>query len=293
GRTDTAFPSQVSEETDRKALPLPVGAEPVQPEPEPEDIELDTPEQAVAEEELSASFMAPEHDLELPSADAPPEIETRPLKEAATKPELYVVETPNESPEPTKPAGALQLEQSAPPAPPEPDAEPDAGKQANAGLLGRILGRGSDDAPSVPQEPDASTAPTAADAKRSGLRIIRNEPDQPAAPPEPLQLGEVDFDENDEPNLRNFAVFNKAETLTDLVEVAAAYTTIIEGQASFSRRALLERIDEVAADKKYSAEVRIKSFGKLLRAGKIIRVDDGQFALSGDALRDFEERLAG
>ncbi|MEO1551194.1 MAG: hypothetical protein AAFR93_12320, partial [Pseudomonadota bacterium] len=290
---DRDFPDQVQEDKDRKELPSPVGTSGAEDTAPPMRLE-----DATLSAETVESFMTAEADMELPEAKDPTEIDPRPQRDGAGKPELYVVETKDTREDPVKPAAALDYTL--------PEAEIDAARaeesKPSSGLLGRLMGRGGDSTNSTPEPapeapkptpPKAAKKPTAQDDKRSSLRIIRNEPDQPAAPPAPLQLGEVDFDEDDEPSLRNFAVFNKAETLTDLVEVTAAYTTLIEGQPNFSRRALLERIDEVAADKNYSAEVRIKSFGKLMRAGKIIRVDDGQFSLSGEALRTFESRLAG
>ncbi len=286
------------------------------PQKDKDDLDLAA---ALAEpEDDSDDFMQAESDFELEGQETP-----------AKPSHLYVVsETELEKSESSKPqmdAAQKPSFMAEPEAAPEKPAEPPAEASKSRGGLMGLLKRGKKPAevaatpapvqsepepakpaaipeaakpapvaePAKPAMPEPAAAETGSEEKRAGLRIIRNEPDRPAAPPAPLHLEQEDFVDDGELNLRNFAYRTNAATLTDLVEVAAAYTTLVEGQPSFSRRTVLSMIDEVAADKGYSAEVRIKSFGKLLRAGRILRVDDGQFALSREAINSFEEKLAG
>lgn len=82
----------------------------------------------------------------------------------------------------------------------------------------------------------------------------------------------------------HFAASAGAVSLPELLEASAAYVTLVSGRSTFSRRDIMGLIDEMSDDNEYSQEARIKSFGKLLRAGSILRTNDGQFAISDQAL---------
>ena len=68
--------------------------------------------------------------------------------------------------------------------------------------------------------------------------------------------------------------------MVDLLEAAAAYTSIVEGQSRFSRAQAMSKIAKIAPGDTFSKEAGLRAFGKLLREGKILRVQDGQFAIS-------------
>ncbi len=78
----------------------------------------------------------------------------------------------------------------------------------------------------------------------------------------------------------DFAERIGAFELQDLLEAAAAYTSIVEGQARFSRAQVMSKIAKLDAEAAFSKEAGLSSFGRLLREGKILRVQDGQFAIS-------------
>lgn len=82
---------------------------------------------------------------------------------------------------------------------------------------------------------------------------------------------------------RNFADFAErlgATSLVELLEAAAAYTATVEGQPHFSRPQILRKIANFSDESDYSREDGLRSFGMLLRQGKIQKVRRGQFAIT-------------
>ena len=96
---------------------------------------------------------------------------------------------------------------------------------------------------------------------------------------------------DDDLSLAIFASKVGAASLPELLEASAAYTTIVAGQTRFSRRSIMGMLDEMGTERKYSQEARIKSFGKLIRSGTILRVEDGQFAISRSAKFNYEMKI--
>ena len=70
-----------------------------------------------------------------------------------------------------------------------------------------------------------------------------------------------------------------ATALPDLLEAAAAYSACVEGRPTFSRPQIL-RSAAAAAETPVSREQSLRSFGMLLRQGKIQKVKRGQFAIA-------------
>ncbi|MXU65530.1 hypothetical protein [Oceanomicrobium pacificus] len=91
--------------------------------------------------------------------------------------------------------------------------------------------------------------------------------------------------------LRDFARKVGAANLPELLEASAAYMTIVSGQHQFSRSSVIRMIDQMSGEKNYSPEARIKSFGKLVRNGTILRGEDGQFSISDAALFSYETKI--
>ncbi len=81
---------------------------------------------------------------------------------------------------------------------------------------------------------------------------------------------------------RGFAEFADrvgANGLPDLLEAAAAYGAAVEGRDSFTRPQLLRQFASVTGDD-VTREDELRSFGALLRDGRIVKVKRGQFALT-------------
>lgn len=90
---------------------------------------------------------------------------------------------------------------------------------------------------------------------------------------------------------RSFAEFAErlgASSLPELLEAAAAYTATVEGVEHFSRPHIIRKVIGMAEEEDYSREDSLRSFGMLLRQGKIQKVSRGQFTLT-DASRYMTE----
>ncbi len=78
----------------------------------------------------------------------------------------------------------------------------------------------------------------------------------------------------------DFAERVGAVDMVDLLEASAAYASIVDGMPRFSRAQVMSKIAKITPGDAFSKEVGLRAFGKLLREGKILRVQDGQFAIS-------------
>ena len=82
---------------------------------------------------------------------------------------------------------------------------------------------------------------------------------------------------------RSFTEFAErlgARSLPELLEAAAVYTATIEGMADFSRPHLLRQVNAASDSDDYSREDYLRSFGTLLRQGKIQKVQRGRFSVT-------------
>ena len=108
---------------------------------------------------------------------------------------------------------------------------------------------------------------------------------QVAADPEKQNL----FDDSE--GFAEYAESVGAHQLTDLLEAAAAYTAFVEGQPHFSRPQIMQTVSKLN-ERTFSREEGLRSFGQLLRAGKIRKIKRGQFQIDQDT-RFKREDLAG
>ena len=89
-----------------------------------------------------------------------------------------------------------------------------------------------------------------------------------------------------------FAESQGAHSLQDLLEAAAAYMSFVEGRDQFSRPQLMTKLHQ-AEGTTSSREERLRSFGQLLRDGKIEKKGGGRFAASDSIGFKPDTRAAG
>ena len=82
---------------------------------------------------------------------------------------------------------------------------------------------------------------------------------------------------------RGFAEFSErlgANSLAEILEAAAAYSVCIERRPYFSRPQLMSQIGALSSDSEYTREDGLRTFGALLREGRIQKIKRGQFVLT-------------
>ncbi|MEM7319910.1 MAG: chemotaxis protein CheA, partial [Pseudomonadota bacterium] len=89
-----------------------------------------------------------------------------------------------------------------------------------------------------------------------------------------------------------FAAEKGAVALPDLLEAAAAYMSFVEGRDQFSRPQLMNKVRQLD-NQDFNREDGLRSFGQLLRDGKIEKTGGGRFTASGDIGFQPDERAAG
>jgi len=93
-------------------------------------------------------------------------------------------------------------------------------------------------------------------------------------------------------NFNEFAKDMGATELSDLLEAAAAYMSDVEGHTEFTRPMLMGKLKEVRQDG-YSREDGLRSFGQLLRDGKLRKLKGGRFAATEETEFRAEARNVG
>ena len=104
---------------------------------------------------------------------------------------------------------------------------------------------------------------------------------EPATPVRPRRVTSRDLGDGD--SFREFAERIGATSLSDLLEAAAAYTSQVEGKPRFSRAQVISKIERLKSGEDFSREAGLRSFGMLLREGRIRRVQDGQFTIDEES----------
>ncbi len=109
---------------------------------------------------------------------------------------------------------------------------------------------------------------------------------------------EEELDENlfDDANVESFSQYaarHDALELPDLLEAAAAHYAFIEGAEEFTRPMLMRKIASLTTGEAPSREAGLRSFGALLREGRVVKSGNGKFVLSGKSRFTPEAREAG
>jgi len=224
-------------------------------------------------------------------------------RDAGHEPDIENTPPPRQTPPPWP---GLDLSQHQPDAPPlrrtsepmheaEPEAEPDQGDQRAGGSsrFDKLVARYRSE---TETETERGTEPAFDAESDFGAPSWQTQPPADGASDpggEPAEYGQGSYEEpayddvaeggiDTDITAAELAELDGASTVTDLLAIAAAWLSIVQGQDRFARRDVMAVFDEIPGDHPRSLEARIKGYGKLVRNGVIELVDDGYFALSDD-----------
>lgn len=165
---------------------------------------------------------------------------------------------------PPAPTSAPLVSPSAPGiAPANPDGQPMVA--VRTGRLSGAIGAGS------------ALAASAAPARNIALDKPSYGPATDADDDEDLAEDTREIDEN---GLAAFAENVGARSMAEMLEAAAAFATCVEKRAQFTRPQLMRRMMASAGGKPVSREDGLRSFGTLLRTGRIEKVTRGHYSLA-------------
>lgn len=113
-------------------------------------------------------------------------------------------------------------------------------------------------------------------------------------PVQPRRLShEIDVEEDDDD--KGFVEFAREQGVTELpqlLEAAAAYLSFVEGQEQFSRPQLMRKVRQLE-NQDFNREDGLRTFGQLLRDGKIEKTGGGRFTAAHDIGYRPDRRAAG
>jgi hypothetical protein len=137
-----------------------------------------------------------------------------------------------------------------------------------------------------PRRPEAIAAPMRSarpeEPRPAPLKLVaeqRVDTDRAPVRPRRIITPQPDVLEAETGGFCDFAQELGATALPDLLEAAAAYLADVEGRAQFSRPMLMGKLREVD-EEGFSREEGLRSFGKLLREGKLQKLSGGRFAVT-------------
>ncbi|WP_252944968.1 hypothetical protein [Oceanicola sp. 502str15] len=117
-----------------------------------------------------------------------------------------------------------------------------------------------------------------------------------AAPSEASEMVKTDAEASgifaDCANFEEFAEKMGAQGLEEMLECAAAYSSYVEGRGHFSHPQIMRQVAELESVESFTREDSLRSFGQLLRQGKIRKLSRGQFTLSQSSRFTQEQRRA-
>jgi hypothetical protein len=151
-----------------------------------------------------------------------------------------------------------------------------------------------------PRRPVSGSArtPRPGEGRPAPLKLVaeqRIDVARPSGPIRPRRVAAIEdapAPNSDAESFAEFAAEMGATKLPELLEAAAAYMSFVEGREQFSRPQLMTKVRQVGPDG-FSREDGLRSFGQLLRAGKIEKIKGGRFTVSDDIGYRPDERAAG
>ncbi len=135
-------------------------------------------------------------------------------------------------------------------------------------------------------------------ARPAPLKLVAEQRiDMPHEPVRPRRVSTADRMQPqarpEEPGgFQDFVAEMGATNLPDLLEAAAAYLSDVEGRPQFSRPMLMSKLKEVKQDQ-FSREDGLRSFGQLLRQGKLQKLKGGRFSITDETEYRTDARSVG
>ncbi|WP_322866891.1 hypothetical protein U5922_012280 [Aquicoccus sp. G2-2] len=105
-------------------------------------------------------------------------------------------------------------------------------------------------------------------------------------------VADVAINQPDAGDFAEYAESVGANALPELLEAAASYLSFVEGREQFSRPQLMTQVRQAEKDD-FSREDGLRSFGQLLREGKIEKLEGGRFKASASISYRPDQRYAG
>lgn len=155
-----------------------------------------------------------------------------------------------------------------------------------------------------PRRPSSSERPSERptrpeETRPAPLKLVaeqRVDTEQPPIRPRRISASEKLVEQDTGPEATSaFSAFAEemgAVDLAEILEAAAAYMSDVEGRDEFSRPMLMNKLKEVTQDS-YSREDGLRSFGELLRGGKIRKLRGGRFTITEETEYRAEARNVG
>ncbi|MEM6622989.1 MAG: hypothetical protein AAF674_12220 [Pseudomonadota bacterium] len=219
----------------------------------------------------------PEVVAEDPAPIGAAKTDPQPAPESATGSPINIFADPTTQPTQPDAAPAAKIEPSTDPTPPAdtstetnifasagPAPEPESAAPQASGfqsLLQRVHGTGMMGAPGE-APPPADPAPPS------------------ASPPA------------DGPSAAELAVLSGDQSIAGELAACAAWLTVVKGRPSFSRREVMEVLETIPAGEPRELADRIRGFGRLVRSGRLMLVDDGIFAMAQPDREQFQNLLS-
>ena len=91
---------------------------------------------------------------------------------------------------------------------------------------------------------------------------------------------EDDLSAADEAGLMEFVARIGVKSMADMLEAAAAYAVCIEGRSQFTRSQLMRRLAACLGGRAVDREEGLRSFGSLLRTGRVEKLNRGNYTLA-------------
>lgn len=145
---------------------------------------------------------------------------------------------------------------------------------------------------------DAASRPSRPEQRAAPLKLVAEQRvDTERDPIKPRRISAARLsDESEveagESGFTEFVEKRGASEISELLEAAASYMSDVEGRPEFSRPMLMSKLKEVKSDT-FSREDGLRSFGQLLREGKLRKLKGGRFSITEETEFREEKRSAG